>query len=89
MPLIIPLVVSCTPTLDLRALVLIYICTDAIEMMFVGIGMICLFIGVVTYPRINARRAAALRERTEAGIIYTAEELRAMGDRAPDFVYTI
>ena len=60
---------------------------DAVELGFVGIGMIALCVGVITYPRINARRAAKLVETPVSS--YTAEELRAMGDRAPDFVYTL
>lgn len=54
---------------------------------FVGIGMIALCIGVFAYPRINRRRAARLVETPVSA--YSAEELRAMGDRAPDFVYTL
>ncbi|KAJ6601925.1 MFS general substrate transporter [Mycena vulgaris] len=61
------------------------------ELMFIGIGLICLPIAVVTYSRINRRRneaAQAALERGESNL-YTRKELREMGDRAPDFRYTI
>lgn len=59
--------------------------------MFVGIGLIALPIAVVTYTRINNRRDEAARAMLEKGEknMYTPRELRAMGDRAPDFRYTI
>ncbi|KAJ7680719.1 MFS general substrate transporter [Mycena polygramma] len=61
------------------------------ELMFVGIGLICVPIAVLTYTRINNRRdelARGLEERGEKNI-YSRQELRRMGDRAPDFRYTI
>lgn len=57
--------------------------------MFVGIGFVTLPIAVITYTRINARRDVLEKEMQEKGIKYTAEELREMGDRAPDFRYTL
>ncbi|KAI0708311.1 MFS general substrate transporter [Earliella scabrosa] len=62
-----------------------YILGHALELMFVGIGFIVLPITVITYKRINARRDALVRE----GVSYTPEQLRRMGDRAPDFRYTL
>lgn len=63
---------------------------DGIELMFVGIGFIAVPITVLAYKRINARREALVRDATEKGITrYTPEELRRMGDRAPDFRYTL
>lgn len=59
--------------------------------MFIGIGLISLPIAVVTYRRINSRRdeaAQAAFERGESNL-YTRKELREMGDRAPDFRYTL
>ena len=53
--------------------------------MFVGIGFIVLPITVLTYKRINAQREALLRK----GVSYTPDQLRRMGDRAPDFRYTL
>ncbi|KAJ6489526.1 MFS general substrate transporter [Mycena vitilis] len=61
------------------------------ELMFVGIGMICVPIAVLTYTRINNRRDVLARDLEERGEknIYSRQELRRMGDRAPDFRYTI
>jgi len=43
---------------------------------------------VTTYKRINARREAIMREAGESGgLKYTDDELRRMGDKAPDFCY--
>ncbi|KAF8199833.1 MFS general substrate transporter [Mycena galopus ATCC 62051] len=61
------------------------------ELMFVGIGLICVPIAVLTYTRINNRRdeiARGIQERGEKGL-YSKRELREMGDRAPDFRYTL
>lgn len=63
--------------------------TDAIELMFVGIGFIVLPIVVLSYKRINARRDALMKEASEKGIKLTPDELRRLGDRAPDFRYTL
>jgi hypothetical protein len=59
--------------------------------MFVGIGLICVPIAVVTYTRINNRRDEVARGMLERGEthLYSRKELREMGDRAPDFRYTI
>ncbi|KAJ7739084.1 MFS general substrate transporter [Mycena maculata] len=68
-----------------------YLVGHGCELMFVGIGLITLPIVVLMYKRINARRdeaAAALLERGEINM-YTRKELREMGDRAPDFRYTL
>ncbi|KAG0692234.1 MFS general substrate transporter [Suillus ampliporus] len=63
----------------------------ALELMFVGIGLISLPIVVFLYKRINARRDAAERLVMERGekVQYSDEELRELGDRAPDFRYTL
>ena len=63
--------------------------TDGIELMFVGIGFIVLPIVVLSYKRINARRDAIMKEANERGTKFTPEELRRLGDRAPDFRYTL
>nr|GAT49245.1 predicted protein [Mycena chlorophos] len=57
------------------------------ELMFVGIGLICVPIAVLAYTRINRRRDE-LAKPSDAPV-YTKAELREMGDRAPDFQYTI
>lgn len=62
---------------------------DGIEMMFVGIGILLLPIVVCAYWRINKHKEMVLREVEENGIKYTPEELRRMGDRAPDFEYML
>ncbi|KAJ7586368.1 MFS general substrate transporter [Mycena floridula] len=64
-----------------------------IELMFVGLGLICVPIAVISYRRINAKRdrlalEAANRGETLKGM-YTSDQLRRMGDRAPDFRYTL
>lgn len=58
---------------------------DAIELMFVGIGFIALPpIVVYIYKRINAKR-----ELEMGHVQYTEKELKEMGDRAPEFRYTM
>lgn len=61
---------------------------DGLELMFVGIGFICTPIAIVAYRRINAKRDAELL--ANGGVSkYTAEQTRELGDRAPDFRYTL
>jgi hypothetical protein len=64
---------------------------DALELMFVGIGFICIPIAVFAYTRINRKRDMAAQQALEKGETnkYTDQELRELGDRAPDFRYTI
>ena len=62
---------------------------DGVELMFVGIGFITLPIVVIAYKRINARRDAIVKEANEKGTKFAPEELRRLGDRAPDFRYTL
>ncbi|KAI0804538.1 MFS general substrate transporter [Irpex lacteus] len=66
-----------------------YILGHGLELMFVGIGYITLPIAVIAYKRINSRRDALEKEMEEKGIKLTPEELRELGDRAPDFRYTL
>ncbi|KAG2040562.1 MFS general substrate transporter [Suillus americanus] len=68
-----------------------FILGHALELMFVGIGFIFLPIVAFIYKRINAQRDAAERLATERGekIQYSDQELRELGDRAPDFRYTL
>ena len=58
-------------------------------MMFVGIGFVSLPITVLTYKWVNAKRDIAAKGGNERGVRYTPQELRRMGDRAPDFRYTL
>ena len=59
--------------------------------MFVGLGLVTVPIAIVTYIQINKQRDAAQREALERGEVnkFTAKQLREMGDRAPDFRYTL
>ncbi|GJE93045.1 MFS general substrate transporter [Phanerochaete sordida] len=66
-----------------------YILGDALELMFVGIGITMLTVNVLLYRRINAQRDRAAREADAKGVTYTTAQLRALGDRAPDFRYTL
>ena len=62
--------------------------TDGIELGLVGMGLIVLPIIVTTYKRVNVRREAIMKEAGESGgLKYTDDELRKMGDKAPDFRY--
>lgn len=56
--------------------------------MFVGLGFTTCTIAILNYTRINRKRA---REMEQNGGVhnYTVEDIHELGDRAPDFVYTI
>lgn len=62
---------------------------DGLELMFVSIGLIFLALTVFCYKMVNKRRDAWQRELEERGVQFTVDELRKMGDRAPDFRYTL
>ncbi|KAI0761386.1 MFS general substrate transporter [Trametes elegans] len=68
-----------------------YLLGHGVEMGFVGMGLTLLPIVVITYMRDNARRDAALCEAEDRGlkVEYPPEELRRMGNQAPDFRYTL
>jgi hypothetical protein len=59
--------------------------------MFVGIGLITVPIAILNYIRINRKRDEIEREALEKGQRnkYSSQQLREMGDRAPDFRYTL
>lgn len=57
--------------------------------MFVGIGLTFLALTVIAYNIINKRRDAWQCELEARGVRYSVEELRKMGDRAPNFRYTL
>lgn len=64
--------------------------TDAIELGLVGLGLTVLPILVIVYSRVNAQREAIMeRAARSGGLQYTDEELRRMGDKAPNFRYGI
>jgi len=62
-----------------------------VELMFVGIGFICVPVAVISYIRINRKRDELQRQAIEKGEgnKLTPQQLRQLGDRAPDFRYTI
>ncbi|KAG1847112.1 MFS general substrate transporter [Suillus tomentosus] len=68
-----------------------FIFGHAFELMFVGIGFIFVPTVMFIYKRINAKRDAAERLARERGekMQYSYQELRDLGDRAPDFRYTL
>jgi hypothetical protein len=58
--------------------------------MFISIGLIVIPLLVFTYTRINSNREALMKEMGEKGSVeYTDEEIRRLGDRAPEFRYMI
>ncbi|KAI0692599.1 MFS general substrate transporter [Cerioporus squamosus] len=64
-----------------------YLLGHGIEVMLVGIGLVSLPVTVFTYWRINTRKERRLREAEEKGVKFSPEDLRRLGDRAPDFIY--
>ncbi|KIK70108.1 hypothetical protein GYMLUDRAFT_187714 [Collybiopsis luxurians FD-317 M1] len=67
-----------------------FILGHGIELMFVAIGLIFVPITVFIYTRINKKRDEYMA-RVAEGLEKkpTADELRALGDRAPDFRYIL
>jgi hypothetical protein len=81
-----------TFTVHLLHTAISYTCTtDGLELMFVGIGFIAVPTAVLLYKRINAQRELIVRKELESGKkkTYTNQELRELGDRAPDFRYIL
>ncbi|KAF9220039.1 MFS general substrate transporter [Gyrodon lividus] len=68
-----------------------FILGHGLELMFVGIGLITVPILVLLYKRVNASRDEAERLRLARGekLQLSAQALRELGDRAPDFRYTL
>ncbi|RPD60521.1 MFS general substrate transporter [Lentinus tigrinus ALCF2SS1-6] len=66
-----------------------YVLGHGMELLFIGIGLILTPIVTFTYWRINKKREVLMREASEKGVKYSPEELRRLGDRAPDFRYTL
>ena len=54
-----------------------------------GMGLILVPIVAFAYTRSNMKKEAKMREAEERGEKYAAEELKRLGDRAPDFRYTL
>lgn len=66
-----------------------YVLGHGLELMFVGIGFIFLPIVLFSYKRVNAQRDALEADMKAKGIKMSAEEIRRLGDKAPDFRYTL
>ncbi|CAA7263446.1 unnamed protein product [Cyclocybe aegerita] len=68
-----------------------FILGHGLELMFVGVGFITVPIIILTYLRINKKRGEEQRLALERGEMnkHSAQQLREMGDRAPDFRYTL
>ncbi|EJD40514.1 MFS general substrate transporter, partial [Auricularia subglabra TFB-10046 SS5] len=64
-----------------------YVIGHGVELGFVGIGLVVVPLLVVLYTRINARRDRAARNPATQNL--SIHDLREMGDRAPDFRYTL
>lgn len=64
-----------------------YVLGHALELAFIGAGIIALIILVVNYHRINAKRDRQMAEGAHSG--YTPEEMSALGDRALTFRYIL
>ncbi|RPD75777.1 MFS general substrate transporter [Lentinus tigrinus ALCF2SS1-7] len=66
-----------------------YILGHGLELLFIGMGLILTPAVALTYMRINKKRDERMREAQEKGVKYVPDELRRLGDRAPDFRYTL
>jgi hypothetical protein len=62
-----------------------YILGHALELGFIGAGIIALLVLVLNYKRINKKRERQMAEGAHNG--YTPEELGALGDRAITYRY--
>ncbi len=52
-------------------------------------GLVLVPIVMYAYTRANAKKDARMREVEARGEKYASEELKRLGDRAPDFRYTL
>ncbi|KAH0825683.1 hypothetical protein J3R83DRAFT_10884, partial [Lanmaoa asiatica] len=68
-----------------------FILGHALELMFVGIGLIVVPILVVLYKHLNHARDEALRPRIKRRekLQLSIQELKDLGDHTPDFRYTL
>lgn len=64
-----------------------YILGHALELGFIGAGIIGLLVLVFNYKRINKKRERQLAEGAHNG--YTPEELGELGDRSMTFKYVL
>ncbi|KAH9835022.1 MFS general substrate transporter [Rhodofomes roseus] len=63
-----------------------YIMGHGLEIMFIGVGLVVLPVIVMLYKRENDN---ALAEMEKGVVTYSDEQLRRMGDRAPQFRYML
>ena len=61
---------------------------DGIELMFIGIGLVCVPSVMIAYSRINKQREAIMQANGGVSPLGPIET-RELGDRAPDFRYTL
>ncbi|KAF8626575.1 hypothetical protein AX15_004798 [Amanita polypyramis BW_CC] len=66
-----------------------YILGHALELMFVGLGLVCVPICVIAYTIINKRRDKEMQEALERGEKLSPEEVRRLGDKSPDYRYVL
>lgn len=64
-----------------------YILGHALELGFIGAGILGLLVLVFNYKRINKKRERQLAEGAQNG--YTPEELGELGDRSMTFKYVL
>ena len=65
------------------------IAIDGLEIGFVSMGLVLMPVVLFLYTRANAWKEIELRKLEERSETYTSNELRRMGDKAPDFRYTL
>ena len=56
---------------------------------FIGMGLVLVPIVILAYTRANIQKEAQVREAEDRGEEYAPEQLKRLGDRAPDFRYTL
>ncbi|THH06989.1 hypothetical protein EW145_g3695 [Phellinidium pouzarii] len=66
-----------------------YILGHGLELLFVGIGFIAVPLAMFLYVRVNVQREEELHRIGSTTSKYSVEEIHEMGDRAPDFRYTL
>ena len=58
-------------------------------MAFLAVGLLTLPVLVHLYTRENAKRKIKQQDMVEKHVVLSTVELRRLGDRAPDFIYTL
>ncbi|KAL5497685.1 hypothetical protein ACEPAH_2616 [Sanghuangporus vaninii] len=65
-----------------------YILGHGLVLMFIGIRFVCTPLAIATYLQVNSRRRENI-EQAGGKVDLSVEEMHELGDRAPDFKYTI